>query len=158
MLRLPFFYSLIPIRHERTPSYLRSTQSSRNKFYTSLVESSEASSEGETSGVENTPRAIRVTQSEPINIPPSLDEPTPISPSREPPLLDELVPIPPSRNESTPPSRNEPTLPTPTQAKPDLSMEGILESIPGFYGRKDSLEDPVEYLETLEFVVNEKYV
>ena len=36
-------------------------------------------------------------------------------------------------------------------------MDGLLESIPIFYGRKDGSEDPAEYLEMINFVVEEKY-
>ena len=36
-------------------------------------------------------------------------------------------------------------------------MEGIVESVPTFHGRKDGYEDPIEYLETINFVVEEKY-
>ena len=32
-----------------------------------------------------------------------------------------------------------------------------MESVPAFYGRKDGYEDPIEYLETINFVVEEKY-
>ena len=37
------------------------------------------------------------------------------------------------------------------------AMEGIMDSVPLFYGKKDEFEDPLEYLETINFVVEEKY-
>ena len=37
-------------------------------------------------------------------------------------------------------------------------MEGIIESIPTFHGKRDGHEDPTEYLETITFVVEEKYL
>ena len=36
-------------------------------------------------------------------------------------------------------------------------MEVIIEAIPPFYGRKDGREDPLEYLESINFSVEEKY-
>jgi hypothetical protein len=36
-------------------------------------------------------------------------------------------------------------------------MEGVLECIPFFYGRKDGFEDPKEHVETVDFIVDEKY-
>ena len=36
-------------------------------------------------------------------------------------------------------------------------MEGIIKSVPTFYGRKDDYEDPTEYLKIINFVVNKRY-
>ena len=36
-------------------------------------------------------------------------------------------------------------------------MNGIVDSVPTFHGKKDGYEDPTEYLETINFVVEEKY-
>lgn len=36
-------------------------------------------------------------------------------------------------------------------------MDGILESVPLFYGRKDGSEYPVKYLGAINFLVEEKY-
>lgn len=36
-------------------------------------------------------------------------------------------------------------------------MEGIVDSVPAFYGKKYGFGDPEEYLETINFVVKEKY-
>lgn len=36
-------------------------------------------------------------------------------------------------------------------------MDGIIEGVSWFYGKKDGYEDPVEHLETINFVVEEKY-
>ena len=41
--------------------------------------------------------------------------------------------------------------------KPTSKMEGIVESVPTFHGKRDGYEDPTEYLETIAFVVEEKY-
>lgn len=42
-------------------------------------------------------------------------------------------------------------------AKSNTRMEGIMESVPTFHGKKDGYEDPTEYLETINFVVEERY-
>ena len=55
--------------------------------------------------------------------------------------------------------------PLPTPSKPiawtsqitAATMGGIMDSVPLFYGKKDGFEDPSEYLEIINFVVEEEY-
>ena len=71
------------------------------------------------------------------------DEMLPTATSPTLPLLDPTIP-PPLPSQSLPlPSKQE--------------MEGITESVPTFHGEKDGYEDPLEYLETIKFVVDEMH-
>ena len=60
---------------------------------------------------------------------------------------------------STPkPIGSQPVLPLPPHRPLAVSkMDGILESVPLFYGRKDGSEYPVKYLGAINFLVEEKY-
>ena len=37
------------------------------------------------------------------------------------------------------------------------TIESIIDSVPFFYGRKDRKEDPTEYLDIINFGIDEKY-
>lgn len=73
-------------------------------------------------------------------------------------LSDEILPTPtsptlPLLDPTLPPQLPSQSLPLPSKQK----MEGITESVPVFHGKRDGYEDPLEYLETINFVVDEKH-
>ena len=55
------------------------------------------------------------------------------------------------------PSGTSASLTSLNPAIPTTRMEGITESVPTFHGKRDGYEDPTEYLETITFVVEQRY-
>ena len=139
----------MPNPKSRIPGYQLTTSSSRAKtdqFYTSSLESSEheATSSGEDSGQELTPRnpIQAITREEP-----EIDFRT------DPKLLTPK----PSKNSSKYGGESVPNSSTLHSRQSTSNMESVLECIPFFYGRKDGFEDPNEHIETIGFIVDEKY-
>lgn len=87
----------------------------------------------------------------PYQLPQQLPVPTPASPQPE---QSDLEPTPKRTlpTLSNPSTLIHPQSPTPTST----TMNGILESVPTFHGKRDSYENPTEYLETVDIVVEDK--
>lgn len=133
------------------PSSSSQARSQSQGFYTRSLESTESSSGEEGTNSNQAPaQTLQEQLSKEGTYVESFDriKQEPLDQPQEP--LDQATPV---RQPEEP--LGQATLPG-KQAK-SVTMDGILEAIPYFDGRKDGAEDPVEHLETINFVVDEKY-
>lgn len=152
----------MPLGNRASPRYRRPTFSSQaradeQQFLNSSLEPSEAS-DTEAKTLLEPDLGVPVAQQTPS----SGESRTNLSSSDQSDFEADKTPKPPKVVSATVTRTKQPSLRIEASANKALAsgtskMEGIMEAVPFFYGKKDGYEDPQEHLETLDFIVDEKH-